>query len=115
MGPVAHEVAAGHQAVLEGWRKRPSKNRVTPARLFESLQRHCRPGAIYSTDSGNGTFLAMEHLRLEEPGRFIGPVDFSCMGYSIPAAIGASFGNPEEDVVALAEDLKAERRLLLMP
>jgi acetolactate synthase-1/2/3 large subunit len=101
---LAAEVAAGHQTVLDGWSKHESKKRVTPYRFFDGLQRHCRPGTIYSTDSGNGTFLAMEHLRLDEPGRFIGPVDFSCMGYSIPAAIGASFGNPERDVVALAGD-----------
>ncbi len=46
----------------------------------------------------------MEHLRLERPGRFLAPVDFSCMGYSVPAAIGAALANPGRDVVALAGD-----------
>ena len=80
-----------------------SDARVTPAALFSALQR-LAPDAIYTTDSGNGTFLAMEHLRLDRPGRFLAPVDFSCMGYSVPAAIGAALANPGRDVVAFAGD-----------
>ena len=76
---------------------------MTPAALFAALQR-LAPDAIYTTDSGNGTFLAMEHLRLDEPGPFLAPVDFSCMGYAVPAAIGAKLANPDRDVVALAGD-----------
>ncbi len=103
-GTLAERVAAGHAAVVERWRKRPSSTRVTPAALFSALERHCGPRTVYTTDSGNGTFLAMEHLRLDRPGRFIGPVDFSCMGYSVPAAIGARLADRERDVVALAGD-----------
>jgi acetolactate synthase-1/2/3 large subunit len=97
-------IARGHAEVQAEWRKHSSEDRVTPWRMFDALQRHARPDAVYATDSGNGTFLAMEHLRLEAPGRFIGPVDFSCMGYSTPAAIGAAFASPGRDVVALAGD-----------
>ena len=43
-------------------------------------------------------------LQLEGPGRFLAPVDYSCMGYAVPAAIGAKLANPEKDVVALAGD-----------
>jgi acetolactate synthase-1/2/3 large subunit len=46
----------------------------------------------------------MEHLRLDSPGCFLAPTDFSCMGYSVPAAIGACFANPGRDVVALPGD-----------
>lgn len=98
------EIADGHAAVKRGWNKGRSTSRVSPAVLFESLQRHCSKDAVYVTDSGNGTFLAAEYLRLERPGCFIGPVDFSCMGYSVPASIGAAFANPGRDVVTLAGD-----------
>jgi acetolactate synthase-1/2/3 large subunit len=100
---VARAIAAGHRKVAEERRAHPSAARVTPAAFFETLQR-LAPGAIYSADSGNGTFLAMEHLRLAEPRRFIAPVDYSCMGYAVPAAIGAKLANPDRDVVALAGD-----------
>ena len=59
---------------------------------------------MFVTDSGNGTFLAMEHLRLTAPGRFLAPVDYSCMGYAVPAAIGAKLADPHRDVIALAGD-----------
>ncbi len=72
--------------------------------MFRALQKHASPDAIYVTDSGKGTFLALEHLRLQQPGCFLSPVDFSCMGYSVPGAIGAKFANPDRDVVALAGD-----------
>ena len=101
---LAGEIAKGHAEVVERWERRASRDRVSPFALFASLQRHCREDAIFTTDSGNGTFLAMEHLRFEKPGRFLAPTDFSCMGYSVPAAVGACFANPRRDVVALPGD-----------
>jgi acetolactate synthase-1/2/3 large subunit len=106
-GPDAEDpsaaIAAGHQLVQDEWKSHPGIEKVSPAALFSALER-AAPQAIYTTDSGNGTFLAMEHLRLDAPGRFIGPIDYSCMGYAVPAAIGARLANPDTDVVALAGD-----------
>ncbi len=102
-GPRTEQIAAGHRAVRDGWQRGRSASRVTPAWLFEVCQRRA-PDAIFTTDSGNGTFLAMECLRLDRPGRFLAPVDFSCMGYSVPAAIGARLANPDRDVIAFAGD-----------
>lgn len=82
---------------------RAGPGRVTPQLFFEALQSQA-PDAVYATDSGNGTFLAMEHLRLERPGRFLAPVDYSSMGYSVPAAVAAKLARPEADVVALSGD-----------
>jgi acetolactate synthase-1/2/3 large subunit len=97
-------IRAGHEAVWNRWLKDVGGDGVTPAHLLKTLQEHLGPEAVYATDSGNGTFLAMECLRLEGPGRFLAPVDFSCMGYSVPAAMGAKLGKPEAPVVALAGD-----------
>jgi acetolactate synthase-1/2/3 large subunit len=81
----------------------PSESRVSPGALFEALQRRF-PGAVYTSDSGNGTFLAMEHLRLDGPRRFLAPTDYSCMGYCLPAALGAKLAHPERPVIGLAGD-----------
>ena len=102
-GEVAEHMSAGHRNLRSTWLRELSTSGVTPWLLFETLQR-ISPNAIYTTDSGNGTFLAMEHLRLSAPGRFLAPVDYSCMGYAVPAAIGAKLANPERDVVALPGD-----------
>jgi acetolactate synthase-1/2/3 large subunit len=97
-------IRAGRAGVRAGWLAHQSVDRVTPFRLLEALQREFGPETIYTADSGNGTFLGMEGLQLDRPGRFLAPVDYSCMGYAVPAAIGAKLGRPEAPVVALAGD-----------
>ena len=78
--------------------------RVQPATLFEAVHRLCGADTIFAGDSGNGLFLAMEHLRLDQPRSFLGPVDYSCMGYSVPAAIGAKLAQPHRAVAAFVGD-----------
>jgi acetolactate synthase-1/2/3 large subunit len=97
------EIARGH-AGLASRLDAGDRRRVSPGRLLPALQQAFEPEAIFTADSGNGTFLAVEHLRLDRPGRFLAPVDYSCMGYSVPAAIGAALANPGTKTIALAGD-----------
>ena len=103
-GTMRAAIRDGHAAVERGWRDTASTTGVTPYALLDALQRRFGPAAIFSADSGNGTFLAMECLRLERPGHFLAPLDYSCMGYSVPAAIGAKLACPDTPCVALAGD-----------
>lgn len=101
-GPLRNEIADGRAdafAEIEA----PSKSGVSPGRLLRALQHRLGPETVFTTDSGNGTFLAVEGLVLEKPGKLLAPVDFSCMGYAIPAAIGAKLAT-DAPVVALAGD-----------
>jgi acetolactate synthase I/II/III large subunit len=97
-------IRSGHSAVREGWLSAVGGDLVTPAHLLGSLQDILGPKTVYTTDSGNGTFLAMEMLKLSRPGKYLAPIDFSCMGYSVPAAVGAKLALPDCPVVALAGD-----------
>ena len=97
-------IREGHEQVWRDWLARPAADRVTPARLLQAIQEALGPETVFTSDSGNGTFLAMECLRLERPGMFLAPVDYSCMGYSVPAAIGAKLARPDCPVAALAGD-----------
>jgi len=101
---LAAAIAAGHAGVRQEWTRQRSADRVSPPLLLQRLQAILGPDTIFTTDSGNGTFLAMECLRLEQPGRFLAPVDYSCMGYSVPAALGAKLARPDAPVIALAGD-----------
>jgi acetolactate synthase-1/2/3 large subunit len=99
-------IAAGHAEVRKRWaeeEKEPADG-VSPPLLLRSLQQQLGPETIFTADSGNGTFLGVECLRLDEPGRFLAPVDYSCMGYAVPAAIGAGLARPDSTAVALAGD-----------
>ena len=97
-------IKRGHEKLQSESKGKRHGSRVSPRPFFDALQNYSGEEAIYTTDSGNGTFLAMEMLRLEQPGCFIGPVDYSCMGYAVPAAIAAKLANPQRDVIALAGD-----------
>ncbi|MCP4898057.1 MAG: thiamine pyrophosphate-binding protein [bacterium] len=101
---LATSIRQGHAEVSRARDAVKGTDRVSPFHLFSTLQRVCSEDVVFTADSGNGTFLAMEYLRLNRPGCFLAPVDFSCMGYSVPAAIGAAFADREREVVALAGD-----------
>ncbi|MFA6033250.1 MAG: thiamine pyrophosphate-binding protein [Myxococcota bacterium] len=98
-------IASGHRRVAEDQAgHKTAKGRVGAHAFFRALRSLSGPDTIYTADSGNGMFLAMEHLRVDKPGCFIAPVDYSCMGYAVPAAIGAKMANSGRDVVALEGD-----------
>jgi len=99
-----HEIRSGQEDVWKGWAKQVASEKIYPPYLLKVLQAAVGDDAIYSTDSGNGTFLAMECLRLQRPRSFLAPVDYSCMGYAVPAALGAALACPTRPVVALAGD-----------
>ncbi len=101
---VRSEIREGHAGVWKDWLDDVGGERVSPVHLLRSAQHVFGPDTVYTADSGNGTFLAMEMLRLDRPRCFLAPVDYSCMGYSVPAAIGAKLACPDRPVVALAGD-----------
>ena len=41
---------------------------------------------------------------LDRPRSFLAPIDYSCMGYAVPAALGAAFACPDRPVVSLPGD-----------
>ncbi|MCO5165923.1 MAG: thiamine pyrophosphate-binding protein [Planctomycetes bacterium] len=96
-------LAQGHADTWADWLATRGEG-VSPARLLRGLQAAFGPEAVFAADSGNGLFLAMEHLRLPRPRSFLAPVDYSCMGYAVPAAIGAALACPDRPVVALPGD-----------
>ena len=97
-------IARGHQDIRQEWSSHVASVGVSGPRLVTVVEEHFGPEAIYVADSGNGLFLAMECLRLDRPRSFLAPVDFSCMGYSLPAAIGAQLANPGHRVAAFMGD-----------
>jgi len=99
-----HDIRFGHEEVWKEWVAPENSEGVYPPDLLRTLQTLVGDEAIYATDSGNGTFLAVECLRLQRPRAFLAPVDYSCMGYAVPAALGAALACPNRPVVSLAGD-----------
>jgi acetolactate synthase-1/2/3 large subunit len=98
-------IRAGHEKVRSGWSEEEKNHKgVSPPRLLATLQDVFGKDTIFTSDSGNGTFLAVECLRLDQPKSFLAPIDYSCMGYAVPGAVGAALACPDRPVVALAGD-----------
>lgn len=97
------KIRKGRRQLRDDWRSH-SGDGVNPLRLMEGVQNRLGPETVFATDSGNGTFLAVEGLVLDRPRSFLAPVDYSCMGYAVPAALGAALAAPDRPVVALSGD-----------
>ena len=89
---VEMRIQTDKKAYREEWLARRT-DRVNPARFFESLRRQLGDDALMVVDDGNHTFLAAELFPVTKPRRFVSPTDFNCMGYAVPAAIGAKVRN----------------------
>jgi acetolactate synthase-1/2/3 large subunit len=88
----------------EEWLAHDSKGRVNPARFFDALRAALPDDAIATVDDGNHTYLTAELFPVHAPRTLIVPTDFNCMGYAVPAAIGAKFAQPEREVVSIVGD-----------
>lgn len=101
---VRSSIKQGHENIRREWSNAAHRDAVSPATLFSALQQTFGDRAVFVADSGNGLFEAMECLRLDHVRSFLGPVDFSCMGYAVPAAIGAAIAVPDRPVIAVEGD-----------
>jgi acetolactate synthase-1/2/3 large subunit len=55
-------------------------------------------------DDGNHTFLTAELLPIHRARGLISPTDFNCMGYCVPATVGAKLAQPGRQVVGIVGD-----------
>jgi acetolactate synthase-1/2/3 large subunit len=100
---VRAQIAADKQRYLKQWLDHCTGS-VNPALFFQALRRHLAADAIMVVDDGNHTFLSVELFTSTRSRHFISPSDFNCMGYCVPAAIGAKLANPDKQVVGIVGD-----------
>jgi acetolactate synthase I/II/III large subunit len=100
---VAAQIAADKAAYKNEWAAHLN-DRVNPSLFFDELRKQLRDDAIVVVDDGNHTFLAAELFETRSARAFISPTDFNCMGYCVPAAIGAKLVNPARQVVGIVGD-----------
>jgi acetolactate synthase I/II/III large subunit len=100
----ARRIASDKEAYRAEWLAHDSGGRVNPGRFFAALRRALPRDAVVVADDGNHTFLAAELMPILEPRTFLSPTDFNCMGYCIPATIGAKLAQPARTVVGIVGD-----------
>ncbi len=100
---VAEQIKKDKDAYKKEWYGHVN-DRVNPAMFFDELRKQLQDDAITVVDDGNHTFLAAELFAVNGPRRFISPTDFNCMGYCVPATIGAKLVNKDKQVVGIVGD-----------
>jgi len=102
---VLHAQIAGDKAAYrESWYRNDASGTVNPVRFFDELRRQMPDDGILAIDDGNHTFLTAELMPIHAPKSVILPTDFNCMGYAVPAAIGAKLAFPDRSVQAIVGD-----------
>jgi len=96
-------IAKDKQAYYKEWSDYKF-DKVNPYNFFKSLRHHLDDDAITVVDDGNHTFLTVELFQNLRSKHFISPTDFNCMGYCVPATIGAKLANPNKQVIGIVGD-----------
>jgi len=98
------QIRSDKAAYRESWYRHDAKDIVNPARFFDGLRQAMPDNGIIAIDDGNHTFLTAELMPIHAPKSVILPTDFNCMGYAVPAAIGAKLACPDRTVQAIVGD-----------
>jgi len=90
--------------VAQAVRPRENARAISPAALFHAIDRRIAREWILTVDVGAHRILANHVLRCRAPGQLLQSNGLGCMGYGVPAAIGAQLVHPDRPVVATLGD-----------
>lgn len=85
-------------------RPRAPAKRISPAALFAAVSAQATEDWIMTVDVGSHRILANHVIRCRAPGQLLQSNGLGCMGYAMPAAIGAQLVYPDKPVVAMLGD-----------
>lgn len=80
------------------------KDIIKPQYVVEKLYELTKGEAIITTEVGQNQMWAAQYYHFEKPNRFITSGGLGCMGFGLPAAIGAQLACPDKLVVDIAGD-----------
>jgi len=80
------------------------KETIMPQYVIENLFNITKGKAIVTTEVGQNQMWAAQYYHFDKPGHFITSGGLGCMGFGLPAAIGAQVACPGELVVDIAGD-----------
>ena len=77
---------------------------IKPQYVIETLSRLTDGEAIITTEVGQNQMWTAQYYNVDKPNSFITSGGLGCMGFGLPAAIGAQVANPGKLVVDIAGD-----------
>jgi acetolactate synthase-1/2/3 large subunit len=94
---------------IASWRQKGALNYdqthiIKPQYVVEKLYELTRGQAIITTEVGQNQMWAAQYYLFDRPDHFMTSGGLGCMGYGLPAAIGAQMACPDKTVVDIAGD-----------
>jgi acetolactate synthase-1/2/3 large subunit len=80
------------------------KDVIKPQYVVEKLFELTKGKAIVTTEVGQNQMWAAQYYHFDRPNNFITSGGLGCMGFGLPAAIGAQMAHPDRIVVDIAGD-----------
>lgn len=77
---------------------------VDPVRFIQNISRLADENYIITTDVGQNQMWCAQGWEIKNGQRFLSSGGLGCMGFSLPASIGAKLTNPEKSVIAFMGD-----------
>jgi len=77
---------------------------INPNVLIHLLSQYSKKARVFTTDVGNNQMWAAQSVELSDGQRFLSAGGMGAMGFSLPAAIGASFSMGKATVVCISGD-----------
>ncbi|GAB3424627.1 acetolactate synthase large subunit [Flindersiella endophytica] len=97
--------------LLDDWRDRyplgyekPDDGTLAPQYVIERIGQIAGPEALYVPGVGQHQMWAAQFIQYENPGTFLNSGGLGTMGFSVPAAMGAKVGRPQNTVWAIDGD-----------
>jgi len=110
LGPLEHTPWLEHINELKGdsavrdIQNLPDSGHLYAAHVIHDLWRYTQGEALVVTDVGQHQMWEAQYYRHEKPHKLITSGGLGTMGFALPAAIGARFARPEEEIWVIAGD-----------
>jgi acetolactate synthase-1/2/3 large subunit len=89
---------------MESLRYRPSTEVIKPQFVVEKLYEVTEGKAIITSDVGQHQMWAAQYYLFDRPRQWINSGGLGTMGFGLPAAMGAKFAFPDQDVACITGD-----------
>ena len=97
-----------HDAIA-GWKKRyPSHDmkldEVNAHNFLNTISEYLPENLVVCADVGQNQMFTAQSLRLRQGNRLLNSAGYGSMGYSLPAAIGAAYAQPDATIISINGD-----------
>lgn len=77
---------------------------IKPQFVLETINELTAGEGIYITDVGEHQMWSCQYLQFKNPRQWASSGGLGTMGYGVPAAMGAAFGNPDKQIICISGD-----------